>query len=576
MALARLTLSRLSQAGCVLRGVAVPINVEAQTLTIGGLLGGDHTFSMPPFQRPYSWGEEEAGQLYDDIHAACEADEGSNDYFLGQLIFARPHPRAPFDVVDGQQRLVTLTLLLALLRDLMPAGPQRVVLQSHILRPGDFSRNQSAHVRVALRHLDNSQFNDWITPIGGTSTIPKAGDTEAASRIALVVNRLASEIGSVHASYVNKLANFILNRCYVAVVTTLTAHDAYILFRSINARGRPLTDLDIARGEFIRPHQNNSAQSVRLAEAWDNIEDAVGADQLSSYVKTITTIVMPSTQNLDLSGAMRHVLQHSSKSVEFIDTLRAFVELYEDLDACDLKFGEDGAKINRVVSCIQALPFDDWRGAALLWLSRTPAAAQTLEFFRALDALGLGLLVLGATSQTIVKRFNRVLADVVDKKVMAFSSSAIFLTDQEKARITTRLQNPIPAKSRFARPLLLRLNAEMLDDQIPTYFPTKVTLEHVLPQRPAPRSSWHKTFPEKARRQELSQLLGNFAILTDTANPRASNFDFHRKRQTIFGAKGSNVFPLTAELVNYGVWNEDAILKRHKKLNTLARNILKL
>jgi hypothetical protein len=134
----------------------------------------------------------------------------------------------------------------------------------------------------------------------------------------------------------------------------------------------------------------------------------------------------------------------------------------------------------------------------------------------------------------------------------------------------------VPAKSRFARPLLLRLNAEMLDDQIPTYFPTKVTLEHILPQRPAPRSAWHRTFPEKRRRQELSQLLGNFAILTNTANPRASNFDFHKKRETIFGAKGSNVFPLTAELVNYKDWNEESILKRHGELNKLARNILNL
>ena len=57
------------------------------------------------------------------------------------------------------------------------------------------------------------------------------------------------------------------------------------------------------------------------------------------------------------------------------------------LDACELEFGEDSAKINRIVSCIQALPFDDWRGAALLWLSRKPSPRQTLEFFKALDAL---------------------------------------------------------------------------------------------------------------------------------------------------------------------------------------------
>ena len=106
-------------------GVRMPINIEARTLTIGELLGGDHTFSMPAFQRPYSWGEDEAGQLYDDVHTACDGDSGDNDYFLGQLILARPSRQAPFDVIDGQQRLITLTVLLAVLRDLLPPGTTR-------------------------------------------------------------------------------------------------------------------------------------------------------------------------------------------------------------------------------------------------------------------------------------------------------------------------------------------------------------------------------------------------------------------------------------------------------------------
>jgi uncharacterized protein with ParB-like and HNH nuclease domain len=54
-------------------------HVEARTYTIGELLGGDHVFSMPPFQRPYAWGEEEAAQLFDDIDMACQGNSSNND-----------------------------------------------------------------------------------------------------------------------------------------------------------------------------------------------------------------------------------------------------------------------------------------------------------------------------------------------------------------------------------------------------------------------------------------------------------------------------------------------------------------
>ena len=67
------------------------------------------------------------------------------------------------------------------------------------------------------------------------------------------------------------------------------------------------------------------------------------------------------------------------------------------------------------------------------------------------------------------------------------ADSELFLSRAERGKIKERLSSPIGNKSRFVRPLLLRLNAEMLDKTIPTYFPRNVTLEHILPQKPAPR-----------------------------------------------------------------------------------------
>lgn len=171
---------------------------------------------------------------------------------------------------------------------------------------------------------------------------------------------------------------------------------------------------------------------------------------------------------------------------------------------------------------------------------------------------------------------RKVVERIVASDCLSSPDSELYLTQSERTKIREKLSSPIGNKSRFIRPLLLRLNAEMLDKTIPTYFPTKVTLEHILPQKPGPRSLWRQKFPDQKRRVELSQMLGNFAILSNKVNPKASNFDFHKKREKIFGASDSNVFPLTAQLVNYNDWTAEDILRRQEQLTDLARDILRL
>jgi hypothetical protein len=553
----------------------VTIRMECQTLPVGELLSGSRTYTMPIFQRPYAWTGEEASQLLDDIHTGYSnldaPDSETGYYFLGQLIVSQSNPNAPFEVVDGQQRLVTLSVLLAILRDLLPGSEFRDHLQDHIVRPENAARLMPRSVRVSLRDIDNEEYNRWIAVAGGTHSVPPSGDTDATERLAEVIKRLKDEVGSPQSKYIADLASYILNRCYVVLVIASSALDGYQLFRSINARGQPLTDLDIVRGEIISRYH-----SPKLAAAWSQIEDQIGVDQLTTYVKSILTLVHPTTHGMALRSGIAAVLAHPSKAMVFTDTLKKFVEIYEQLENGDLAVAEDNEELQRIIVCVQALPFDDWVPAALLWLAQSPSQRATIEFFKALDALGLGLLVLGVTSNTIATRMRNVIERIVAGDCLESPDSQLFLTRSERAKIREKLDNPIGNKSRFVRPLLLRLNAEMLDKTIPTYFPRNVTLEHILPQKPGPRSQWRQKFPDQKRRVELSQMLGNFAILSTKVNPKASNFDFHKKREIMFGTSDSNIFPLTAQLVRYSDWTADEIMRRQTELTDMAKDILRL
>ena len=91
---------------------------DTKNLSITQLFSDSNAFRIPLFQRPFSWGEENAAQLNDDLHTAWSGSlEG---YFLGPIVVSQSGHFAPFDVIDGQQRLATISILLAIFRDLLP------------------------------------------------------------------------------------------------------------------------------------------------------------------------------------------------------------------------------------------------------------------------------------------------------------------------------------------------------------------------------------------------------------------------------------------------------------------------
>src|SRR6266480_3179940 len=89
--------------------------MKAEERTISNILTEQICYEIPPYQRPYSWGRENVQQLLEDVWEAYEAED--SEYFIGSLITIERERDHRYDVVDGQQRLTTLNLIFARLRD---------------------------------------------------------------------------------------------------------------------------------------------------------------------------------------------------------------------------------------------------------------------------------------------------------------------------------------------------------------------------------------------------------------------------------------------------------------------------
>ena len=111
-------------------------------------------FSIPPYQRPYAWTRDQASELLTDLLAflgqTSQAVEEVNPYFLGSVVLIKCEESAKAEIVDGQQRLTTLTILLAVLRTLVQ--PQYAAdLTKYIYEKGDLIVGTPNRYGIGLR-----------------------------------------------------------------------------------------------------------------------------------------------------------------------------------------------------------------------------------------------------------------------------------------------------------------------------------------------------------------------------------------------------------------------------------------
>ncbi len=568
----------------------MPLSFETQMVRIGELFSDASVFVMPPFQRPYSWDEDTAAQLYDDISSAMvrgkpdrPGRKNRQEYFLGPIIVTRSQTSGVYEVVDGQQRLVTLAILLAVLRDSLPTDSGfRDELQQLLIRPEGRARKLEQRPRVQVRQADQGCFFKWVQSPGGTVDLPGEEEleeeSEACVRIRDAIARIAEDIGNPQEAYIKQLATFTLTNCYVIQITARDLDDGYVLFRSLNSRGQPLDELDLARAELLGAQSaDQHIDTKKLAEDWTLAENSLGPDEFKDYLFSVLSLIAIRPQGRDLRDLMKEVLADPLKARQFRILLGTVLRHSAKLRDGVMEFGADSEKINRIVQCLRHSPIPEWRSVALPWLATNPSAYNSLQFFRALDALCLGLQILGKNKTQRLRRLKAAAAEVLSEREHALNrAGALRFSDAEQSQIKSVLANPIGAKKGFLKTLLLRLNAEMLDATIPVYFPETVTIEHVLPQRPAANGPWSAKYPNAVRRKVYTELLGNYALLTRPINARAKNLDFAEKRRVIFAALNNQAFPITIDLTNYESWTENELVHRQQKLLRLALGMLGL
>ena len=541
------------------------------------IFSSDFEYHIPEYQRPYAWTTDETGKLFDDLYDFYLSETDDN-FFLGTIVLVKEDNKTYADVIDGQQRLTTLSILFSVLAEALTAPDAVKGCKDLLQEPGQLLAGIPPHPRLYLRHLDQDFFNQYIQTADTAALLsldPSTLNTEAQQHIQQNCCILKSKFTDAFGSNQNELLKFsafLLKRCFLVVVSTESQDSAFRIFSVMNSRGLNLLPIDIIKSEVIG--KIDKAEQTNYTDKWESLENLVGRDGFNEVFTHTRTIFAQERPKKSLLDEFREYVIARTSPEDLVDKiLTPYTKAYFAAKNSQYLAASHATEINALLYWLNKIENYDWMPPAIKFLTDHPNdSTYTLWFFQKLERLAAYLLVTAQDVNHRVDRYKWLLAEMSSNPANCLSSplQTIDLTPNEQRLFIECLNGNIYSMTPRRRNYIVQRLDSFLAAGGAQYDAKIFTIEHVLPQNPAPNSEWLQLWPDADERAYWLNRIANLVPLTRQHNAAAQNYDFTTKKQSYFQTKGGvTSYALTTQVINCISWTPDVVKQRQKDLLSL-------
>lgn len=543
-------------------------------------------FVIPIYQRTYSWTEKECRQLWHDILRTGKNDEVSA-HFIGSIVYIEQGLsnltiREPMLVIDGQQRLTTLTLLLAALaqalekldegkREPVDGFSPRKVRNYYLLNPEEEGER---HYKLLLSQTDKTS----LIAVVGNAELPMQRSLRVKENFELFESLLRDLNGDL-VTLCKGLAKLVI----VDVALSRDQDNPQLIFESMNSTGRELSQADLIRN-FVLMGLEPKLQTRLYEQYWRPMEVEFGQEaygtHFDSFMRHYLTVKAGEIPNVrEVYEAFKTHARSAGVAQAGVEPLvkdiRDFARYY-----CAMALGaESDPELKLAFQDLRELKVDV-AYPFLLELYHDYATgvlprAEFLEGVRLVEAYVFRRAVCAIPTNSLNKTFatfGRVLRkdrylESIQAHLLSLPSYRRFPSDDEFQRdLKTRdLYNFGARRSYWLR----RLENHGRKERV---LVDEYTIEHILPQNPNLSPAWKTALgPEWERVQQTwLHTLGNLTLTG--YNSEYSDRPFSEKRDMPGGFKESPL-KLNAGLGQLDTWNEEQIKERADRLASRALEV---
>ena len=548
--------------------------MKASEAKLLGFLQKSSQFIIPIYQRTYSWTDKQSRQLWDDILRAGSSDSIAV-HFIGSIVYveqglSQVTHRAPMLVIDGQQRLTTVSLLIeALARaigeedepvDGFSAAKLREYYLTNRLERGDryfkllLSQTDNASLKAVIKHTEQ----------------PQEPSLRVTQNFDLFTELLAEQMGDL-APVCRGLAKLVV----VDIALSRDQDNPQLIFESMNSTGKELSQADLIRN-FILMGLEPGLQTRLYEEYWRPMELDFGQEaygtQFDSFMRHYLTVC---TGDIPREREVYEAFKDYSRTTPvqgagieaLVNEIRAFASYF-----CALALGrEQDAALGLAFQDLRELKVDVAYPLLLElyhdYATGTLSAADLAAAVRLVEAYVFRRAICAIPTNSMNKTFatfGKVLRkdrylESIQAHLLTLPSYRRFPSDDEFRRdLQTRDLYYFRSRSYWLR----RLENHGRKERVPV---DEYTIEHILPQNPDLPAAWKQALgPEWQRmQQQWLHTLGNLTL--SGYNAEYSDRPFAEKRDMKGGFKESPL-RLNAGLGQLDAWNAGAIQERARRL----------
>ena len=562
--------------------------MEADTQGIGEFIQHRRFFRVPDHQRDFAWTDEEVEQFIDDVIGALHGS--AEDYFLGLVVVVEPEDDDVWEILDGQQRLATTTMVYAAIREWLHSSgfeEDAIKLQDDFIGSRELGETKAVP-RLTLNINNRAAFREFVVDRRSNAFLDSKHDAAprySSERLligaARVCRRRVAELADQSGDEPNDqakvlfdVAKYLRDRVKIVAMDVASTANAYVIFETLNDRGLDLSVLDLVKNHLFG-RSASLLDEVQLN--WITMLASLTGMQSDDFLKVFWTSRWGRIQRGRLFDEWR--IRYSKLTPQDVTTLAS--ELTQAADRFSALEAPDHDVWNSYsVVCKRAVKSLSVLGSRQTW----PVVLAAFDTFDAeqMERLLNHLIVLTIRYQTIGKRRTGLL-EIASARVAqgVFSGelntphkvwqeySQLVPKDKEFLEDFRRWNERKAARARYVLAELEKAEFRQshggaCPEEIPPW--EELTLEHIFPL--SPNNEWSaemKADPEL--KQDYVHRLGNLCLLQEKPNRKASGKGFCFKSELYAKSK----LTLTSQITQgYDEWDRSSIEQRQLKLGELA------
>ena len=560
--------------------------LDTKTLSFNEIIGNGKIYKVPPYQRDYSWEEDNWEDLWTDILSIHENNES---HYMGSIVLLN-HGDSIYHIIDGQQRFTTLSIIsLAVITKIKELSSQEIdksentervelLMKDYLGQKDSVSLKYSS--KLFLNENNDNFYQRRLLNFTKPTNIRKLLDSEKLlwSAYEFFLKKINNLYKTMKTG--GELADFLKNKIgknlLFIQITVEDELNAYTVFETLNSRGVELTSADLLKNYLFSLVAKSSSDLEMVKGQWKKIIEIIGLKHFPVFLRHYLNSQMKLINKAYLFKAIKKKVHIDTHVFDLLDDLEQSAHTYIALgNPNDEEWGND----KELSESIDALKlFSVTQQKPLLMISKKYLDDKNFKrLLKAIVSISYRYNVIGRHQTNIMDKIYNKASIVVHEKKELVNIYDILTAIKDLYILDDDFKNSFEGKTfntnnsnhkKQARYTLYKLEGQLPDGNKYEYQSDSGTIEHILPENLT--EEWENYFSEDEHIRNVYKI-GNLSLLEEKKNKQIADYTFVMKKPQYQTSKY-----ILSQKIEASEWNINAIKNRQFELAKIACGIWKV